>query len=117
MLGALNLRGSVVPIVDLRVRFGLEHAEFTPLTVIVVLSVKTSIGRSEFGLVVDSVSDVVDIRADELKDAPDLGETTQLDFIDCLATINDRMLILLDVDVLIGRDWDTSDPAILAGAA
>jgi purine-binding chemotaxis protein CheW len=117
VLGVLNLRGSIVPIVDLRVRFSLERAEFTPLTVIIVLSITTPNGRSEFGLVVDSVSDVVDISAKDLKDAPNLGGKMNADFIQCLATVADRMLILLDVDALIGRDLLSLEPTTLAGAA
>ena len=117
VLGVLNLRGSIVPIVDLRVRFSLERAEFTPLTVIIVLSITTPNGRSEFGLVVDSVSDVVDISTKDLKDAPNLGGKMNADFIQCLATVADRMLILLDVDALIGRDLQSLEPTTLAGAA
>ena len=117
VLGVLNLRGSIVPIVDLRVRFSLERAEFTPLTVIIVLSITTPNGRSEFGLVVDSVSDVVDISTKDLKDAPNLGGKMNADFIQCLATVADRMLILLDVDALIGRDLMSLEPTTLAGAA
>ena len=117
VLGVLNLRGSIVPIVDLRVRFSLERAEFTPLTVIIVLSIATPNGRSEFGLVVDSVSDVVDISVDDLKETPNLGGKLNADFIQCLATVSDRMLILLDVDALVGRDLLPGDSALLAGAA
>ena len=117
VLGVLNLRGSIVPIVDLRVRFSLERAEFTPLTVIIVLSIMTACGRSEFGLVVDSVSDVVDIGIDDLKETPNLGGKLNSDFIQCLATVADRMLILLDVDALVGRELLTGDAAALAGAA
>lgn len=116
VLGVLNLRGSIVPIVDLRVRFSLERAEFTPLTVIIVLSIMTTTGRSEFGLVVDSVSDVVDISANDLKETPNLGGRLNSDFIQCLATVAERMLILLDVDALVGRDLLATD-GILAGAA
>jgi purine-binding chemotaxis protein CheW len=117
VLGVLNLRGSIVPIVDLRVRFSLERAEFTPLTVIIVLSIMTPGGRSEFGLVVDSVSDVVDISTKDLKEAPNLGGKTNADFVQCLATVADRMLILLDVDALVGRDLLALEPNALAGAA
>jgi purine-binding chemotaxis protein CheW len=117
VLGVLNLRASIVPIVDLRVRFGLERAEFTPLTVIIVLAIDTPGGRREFGLVVDSVSDVVDIAAADLKETPNLGGKLDTDFIQCLATLPDRMLILLDVDALIGRDLALVEPAALAGAA
>jgi purine-binding chemotaxis protein CheW len=117
VLGVLNLRGSIVPIVDLRVRFSLERAEFTPLTVIIVLSIMTAAGRSEFGLVVDSVSDVVDIGVDDLKETPNLGGKLNSDFIQCLATVADRMLILLDVDALIGKDLLPGEAPALAGAA
>jgi len=117
VLGVLNLRGSIVPILDLRVKFNLASAEFTPLTVIIVLSITTAAGKSEFGLVVDSVSDVVDINSADMKETPNLGGKLNADFIQCLATVADRMLILLDVDALIGRDASLSDPAALAGAA
>ncbi len=74
----LNLRGAIVPIIDLRLRFNLAHAEFTPLTVIIVLSIGTSSGPREFGLVVDGVSDVVDIDARNLKeDAGNLGSSAR----------------------------------------
>jgi purine-binding chemotaxis protein CheW len=117
VLGVLNLRGSIVPILDLRVRFSLERAEFTPLTVIIVLSIMTPSGRSEFGLVVDSVSDVVDISVTDLKETPNLGGKLNSDFIQCLATVSDRMLILLDVDALVGKDLLPGASAVLAGAA
>jgi purine-binding chemotaxis protein CheW len=117
VLGVLNLRGSIVPIIDLRVQFALDKAEFTPLTVIVVLSVKTPAGKREFGLVVDSVSDVVDIEADDMKETPSLGSQVNEHFIQGLATIADRMLILLDVDELIRHDLQQVESAGLASAA
>jgi purine-binding chemotaxis protein CheW len=106
VLGVLNLRGSIVPIVDLRVRFNLAQAEFTPLTVIIVLSVKLSSGQREFGLVVDAVSDVVDISSENLKETPNLGNAANVMFIQGLAIVADRMLILLDVDKLIHLDME-----------
>jgi purine-binding chemotaxis protein CheW len=118
VLGVLNLRGSIVPIVDLRVRFSLAQAEFTPLTVIIVLSVKSSHGQREFGLVVDGVSDVVDISAENLKETPSLGSTAAVEFIQGLAIVQERMLILLDVDELIRRDMEqVAAVSGLAGAA
>jgi purine-binding chemotaxis protein CheW len=117
VLGVLNLRGSIVPIIDLRVRFGLASAEFTPLTVIIVLSIKTAKGSSEFGLVVDSVSDVVDIRGEDVKETPNMGAKMNADFIESLATVAERMVILLDVDALIGRDSSLEVSQALAGAA
>ena len=117
VLGVLNLRGTIVPIVDLRVHFNLPSAEFTPLTVIIVHSVRTARGSSEFGLVVDSVSDVVDVRGEDVKETPNMGNQHDSDFIESLATVNDRMLILLDVDALIGRDPSLLASDAIAGAA
>jgi purine-binding chemotaxis protein CheW len=117
LLGVLNLRGSIVPVIDMRVRFGLEQAPFTPLTVIVVLSVQTASVRREFGLVVDSVSDVVDIDAAELKETPSLGSKASAELIKGLAAVADRMLILLNVDELIRRDLEQATVPAMAGAA
>jgi purine-binding chemotaxis protein CheW len=117
LLGVLNIRGSIVPVIDMRVRFGLEQAQFTPVTVIVVLSVMSSSGRREFGLVVDSVSDVVDIDAAKLQDPPSLGSKINAELVKGLATVADRMLILLDVNELIRCDMEQSESPILAGAA
>jgi purine-binding chemotaxis protein CheW len=102
VLGVLNLRGSVVPIIDLRARFNLALAEFTALSVIVILSAKISSGERDFGLVVDAVSDVVDIRTASIQEAPYLG--ARVDFVRGLVIAAGRMLILLDVDALIRGD-------------
>ena len=73
VLGVLNLRGSIVPIVDLRMRFNLERAEYTPLTVIIVLSVQSPVGRRDFGVVIDGVSYVIDVAVGEVKPEPEIG--------------------------------------------
>lgn len=117
VLGVLNLRGSVVPIVDLRMRFGLPQVEFTPLTVIVVLSVQGPSGRRDVGLVVDGVSDVIDLDASQLRAAPGDEAGAGGDVIEALATVENRMLILLDVDALLGRDGRSEFATPLAGAA
>lgn len=104
VLGVLNLRGSIVPIVDLRMRFNLERAEYTPLTVIIVLSVESTLGRRDFGVVVDGVSDVIDVAVSEVKPAPELGAHVSTEFIQGLAAVSGRMLMLLDIDQLIGGD-------------
>lgn len=104
VLGVLNLRGSIVPIVDLRMRMGLERIEYTPLTVIVVLSVQSDAGRRDFGIVVDGVSDVTDLTQENLKPAPDLGSGVNTDYIRALAAVGDRMMMLLDVDRLLTND-------------
>jgi purine-binding chemotaxis protein CheW len=101
VLGVLNLRGSIVPIVDLRMRFNLARAEYTPMTVIIVLAVESATGRREFGVVVDGVSDVVDIESSAMKPPPDLGAKVSTEFIEGLATVSGRMVIVLDIDRLI----------------
>jgi purine-binding chemotaxis protein CheW len=114
VLGVLNLRGSIVPIVDLRMRFALERAEYTAVTVIIVMSVNTPAGRRDFGVVVDGVSDVVDVDLAQVKPAPELGARAATDFIRGLVSVAERMLVLIDIDRLIGRDL-TSLPSAAEG--
>jgi purine-binding chemotaxis protein CheW len=102
MLGVLNLRGAVVPIIDLRLRFALAQAEYNALTVIIVLSVHGAQGQREVGVVVDAVSEVVDVLEDSLQPAPDLGDRAATDHISGLLTLGQDMVILLDVDRLVG---------------
>jgi purine-binding chemotaxis protein CheW len=104
VLGVLNLRGAIVPIIDLRLRFALEKAEFTPVTVIIVISVQTASGTKECGLVVDSVSDVVDLDESALRPAPSLGGNVRADYIENLATVDSGMLILLNADQIVSQD-------------
>lgn len=104
VLGVLNLRGSIVPIVDLRMRFELERAEYTAVTVIIVVSVVTSSGRRDFGVVVDGVSDVVDVNSAEIKPPPELGTRGATDYLLGLVTVAERMVVLLDIDRLIDRE-------------
>src|ERR1700761_4550311 len=73
VLGVLNLRGAIVPVLDLRLKFGSSNVQYTPTTVIIVVSVTSATGQREFGMVVDGVSDVIDIAAQEVRPAPDLG--------------------------------------------
>jgi purine-binding chemotaxis protein CheW len=117
VLGVLNLRGSIVPIVDLRMRFNLERAEYTPLTVIIVLSVESSHGRRDFGVVVDGVSDVIDVPVGDVKPAPDLGAHVNTEFIAGLAAVAGRMVMLLDIDRLIGGDVTGVTPVPVAANA
>jgi purine-binding chemotaxis protein CheW len=104
VLGVLNLRGTVVPVVDLRMRFSLAEVAYTALTVIIVLSVEGGSGRRNFGLVVDGVSDVMDLAPDAVRPTPEFGSQVNTDFIRGLATLGDSMVMLLDIDRLIGND-------------
>ena len=104
VLGVLNLRGAIVPIMDLRRRFALASAEFTPVTVVIVLSLNTEQGQRECGIVVDAVSDVVDVPQDAIRAAPEVAGQERADFVAGLAQVEDRMLILLDAGELLGRE-------------
>jgi len=103
--GVVNLRGAIVPIVDLRERFGLGHLEYSPLTVVVVLQMKTDGGQSRvMGVVVDSVSDVIDVDKKTIQSAPNFGTRVSTEFINGLASVNKRMVMLLDVEKLLKLD-------------
>ena len=102
MLGVLNLRGSIVPIIDLRRQFRLARADYDAMTVIIVLTVESSAGRQEVGVVVDGVSEVVDVDVASLRPAPDLGACDFTHFVSGLMPVADRMVILLDADRLLG---------------
>jgi purine-binding chemotaxis protein CheW len=88
----------------MRMRFNLDRAEYTPLTVIIVLSVESPAGRRDIGVVVDGVSDVIDVAVAEIKPAPELGAQVSTEFIQGLAAVSGRMVMLLDIDRLIGGD-------------
>ena len=108
VLGVLNLRGTIVPIIDLRRRFELESAEFSAKTVIIVLSLQTAEGPRDCGIVVDRVSDVVDIGASDIKSPPATHGGLHPQFIEGLATTPDGMLILLNLNDLITSDLQGS---------
>lgn len=98
--GVINLRGTVVPVVDLRTKFSMGSTEYNKFTVIIVVTV----GRKVIGLVVDAVSDVLDIPAAEMRIAPDLGTGVDTRFISGMATIGERMTVLLDINRLLSED-------------
>lgn len=99
--GVLNLRGTIVPIIDLRMRFGLERIDYTATTVIVVLSVVTEQGKRTIGIVVDGVSDVLTATGEEIKPAPSFGDSIRTEFVNGLVANGERMVILLDADKLL----------------
>lgn len=95
--GVVNLRGVIVPIVDLRLKFNVGHAEYNSLTVVIILS----IAKRVIGIVVDGVSDVVTLMAEQIKPAPKFGATFDTQYLLGLATLDSRMLILLDIEKLM----------------
>ena len=104
--GVINLRGTIVPIIDLRRRFHLEAVEYGPMTVVIVLKVENpETGKSRvMGLVVDAVSDVYNVPDDAIKAAPDFGSVVDVNFVKGLATLENAMVIVLDIDRLLNAD-------------
>jgi purine-binding chemotaxis protein CheW len=102
--GALNLRGSIVPIVDLRERFQMEKVEYTPVTVVIVMSVNTASGASVMGIVADAVSDVLDIKPSDIKEAPNLGSRINTQYMRGMFVGKKNMVMLLDVDKLLNPE-------------
>lgn len=99
--GVINLRGTIVPIVDLRRRFALPAIEYGPTTVVIVLKVQGADRMRIIGIVVDAVSDVCSVAETELRPPPDFGGAVSVDFVRGLATVEEKMIILLDIDQLL----------------
>lgn len=100
--GVVNLRGSIVPIIDLREKLGIKFTEYTQFTVVVVLQATDSHKKTRtVGVVVDSVSDVINLDTTKIQNMPDFGAQISNEYINGLASINERMVILLDVDKLL----------------
>lgn len=116
VLGVTNLRGSIVPIVDLRQRFNLPDQEFGPTTVIIVVKIQ-GLGQDRvIGMVVDGVSDVYSVGRQDIQPSPDFGGNVDVRFVSGLATTDDRMLILLDVDQLLD-DAECAEVSAASAAA
>jgi purine-binding chemotaxis protein CheW len=104
--GVINLRGTIVPIVDMRIKFNLGKVEYNQFTVVIILNVA---GRM-VGMVVDSVSDVITLGPEQVKPAPEFGAALDTQYIIGLGAVEDRMLILVDIEKLMtGRDMDLVD--------
>ena len=101
VLGVLNLRGAVVPIVDLRIRFDLESVPYGPTTVVIVVKVQADDQEKTVGLIVDAVADVYRLEPDQVQPPPDMGVAAHSESILGLATVQDKLVILLDVDRMI----------------
>ena len=95
--GVVNLRGVIVPIIDMRIKFNLGTPTYDQFTVVIILN----IGGRVMGMVVDSVSDVITLTPDQVKPAPEMGSTLDTNYLIGLGTIEQRMLILVDIDKLM----------------
>ena len=98
--GVVNLRGIIVPIIDMRIKFQLGAPTYDQFTVVIVLN----IGGRVVGMVVDSVSDVITLTAEQIKPAPEMGAVLDTDYLIGLGTLDERMLILVDIDKLMSSD-------------
>lgn len=100
LCGVLNMRGEIVPIVDLRLFFEMPFKPYSKTTVVVVLRVE-DVARRTVGIVVDAVSDAHNVAPDDIREAPDFGDKLNTAFINGITTIDDNMVMLLDVDQLL----------------
>ena len=98
--GVLNLRGTIVPIVDLRMKFGMGMTEPTPFTVVVVVNVRNRV----MGFLVDAVSDVLDLNAKNIQPPPELGNAVDITFVAGIGNANDRLVTLLDIDRVLTEE-------------
>jgi len=110
--GVINLRGTIVPVIDLRLKLRLDEARYDAFTVMIVLNVDNRV----VGIVVDSVSDVIPLNADQIRPTPEFGAAVDTRFISGIGTQDDRMLILLDIETLLDSA-DMGQPAAVEDAA
>jgi purine-binding chemotaxis protein CheW len=101
--GVINLRGKVIPVVDLRLKFGMEEIEYTERTCIIVVEIAGASSAVLMGIVVDSVSEVLNIRGDDIEDAPTFGASLNTKYISGMAKIEGDVKILLDIDRVLSE--------------
>lgn len=103
--GVINLRGRIIPVIDLRLKFGLPGTEYTPRTCIIVVQVRNGAAVLQMGIVVDEVSEVITMAAGDIEDTPDFGTNVATNYILGMAKIKGKVKILLDIDeVLSGSE-------------
>ena len=99
--GVINLRGKVIPVIDLRLRFGMAAVSYTERTCIVVVEIDSSTGKLHIGIVVDAVSEVINIKGCDIEDTPAIGATVNTDYILGMAKAGGSVKILLDIDKVL----------------
>lgn len=102
--GVINLRGKVIPVVDLRLRFGMPSIDYDDRTCIIVVEIGAYGMNVVIGIVVDSVSEVLNIKAEEIEDTPTFGTSLNTDYILGMAKMDGKVKILLDIDEVLGAD-------------
>ncbi len=104
MRGVLNLRGGVVPVVDLAVKFGLPETEATKLTCVVIVEIELEEERTTMGVVVDAVSQVLDLTEEQIEPAPAFGTRVRNDFLLGMATVGEDFILILDISRILASD-------------
>ncbi len=102
--GVFNLRGKVIPVVDLRLRFSMESIDYTERTCIIVVEIEAQSGTVMIGIVVDAVSEVLNIKAEDIVDTPTFGASLNTDYILGMAKMEGGVKILLDIDRILGSE-------------
>ncbi len=102
--GVINLRGKVIPVIDLRLRFEMDAIDYTERTCIIVVEIAGQDGTIQIGIVVDSVSEVLNIAGEDIEDTPTFGTKLNTDYIHGMAKISDGVKILLDVDRVLSAE-------------
>lgn len=111
--GVINLRGKVIPVVDLRLKFGMDSEPYTERTCIVVVQIATGQGQTPMGMVVDAVNEVANVKAEEVEPTPSFGVSLDTRYILGMAKSGEQVRILLDIDRVLGED----EMALLGQAA
>jgi purine-binding chemotaxis protein CheW len=99
--GVINLRGKVIPVIDLRLKFGLPAIEYSQRTCIIVVQIEGQGGKMLMGVIVDGVSEVLSLHAADIEDAPDFGNGTSAPYILGMAKIKNKVKILLDINMVL----------------
>ena len=102
--GVINLRGKVIPVIDLRLRFGMSGAETTGRTCVIVVRLYQNDSPVTTGLVVDAVSEVLAIKAEQIDDSPSFGESVNTDYIQGMGKCGGKVVMLLDIDWVLSRE-------------
>ncbi len=102
--GVVNLRGKVIPVIDLRLRFGIDSIDYTDRTCIIVVEMEGTAGTVQIGIVVDAVSEVLNIQGDDIEDTPTFGTRLNTDYILGMAKMEGGVKILLDIDRVLSHD-------------
>ena len=102
--GVINLRGKVIPIIDLRLRFGMEPMEYTDRTCIIVVEINAQDSTIQIGTIVDTVSEVLNIKGEDIEDTPAFGTSLDIEYILGMAKVSGGVKILLDIDMVLNSE-------------